>query len=1355
MADALRVHLLGGFRVEVAGRDVPDGEWRRSGATALVKILCLHRRLHRDQAVDLLWPDAAGDVGLRRLNKALHYARRVLGSDRLRQRDGMLLFATDNLWTDVDAFEQAARKGDTEAALALYTGDLLPENRFDDWAEPRRTELRDAVVPLLLARASGGTPQQAERDLLRLIALDPLHEEAYARLMRLEAGRGHRHVALRWYDRLAAQLRAELDVEPRADLQQLHRTLSTGGVVEEQARGTAGVRAGKTARAGAGGQAAELDGSAHGSAPRRAGAPAAARAEERAVTRAEESARTGPSESGGNGPDEERKLVTVLDADLRGVRGTAADADPESARREIARWTDQLGEIVARWGGAVQPLLGGGVIGIFGFPTAREDHAVRALRAASEILRRCPAPIRLSVDTGQIIAPASGAELSRIGGAVLDSAARLRAAAAPHTVLVADRTRRAAEQVEFRAGASSPAAFSPGPANRAALSHGPANPAANGTDDPAGNGSADPAANGSADAAGFRFSDAYSVGAPPVIAYRLLNGEIDRAAPTKSARETPMIGRADELKAVLSLIDEAVTSGRPRLITVTGVAGIGKTRLVHEIVARQENARVLVGRCLAAGDGITFWALGEILRQACGIPLGDSGARAQQRLRDHLREVLEGQRLTPAELDTTIFALATTAAVRLPDNPLDAADPREVADELSRAWPRLATAFATRGPLLLVVEDLHWAGAPLVGMLSRLVTRAHGPIVVLTTARPEFLESQPGRPDVSMVSLRELPPDDSRTLLAALPHPPSRRDEILARAEGNPYFLAQLAAHAKDDDSLPDTLHALLAARVDALPADEKRLLQAASVMGRVFWTPPLRARLGDNLPTILAALEDKSLIHARDDEYAFQHALLRDVAYASLPAAQRAAGHAEVAAWLEEVSRERIDEVIELVAVHYSAAADGPDADEWTRGKAFRSLITAGIAARRRWAVPRALDLHRAAVRHAATPAERAGALEAIGDDHETAYAGDEAVQAWREAITALRNAPEHGDRRAGLCLKTAQMVVARWGGFRAPADPALGDRVIDEGLAAVADPPTKTQLLALRALCGGRWAWTGRDDPVPVTGRQAAADEACALADRLGSPMLRAQALLGLTAVRFLQERYDDAVTTVLDEVALVEQEGRNRDRALGHAIACLVVGGVRGDYELALEHAHRSYDWARDLSPHDRLHGTAAVLVCLEELGRWDEVDPFLDEHLSLRQGPIVGMACPYIRSGPLTGALALARRGDIARAREVAATVSVDLNYPGMAEVVRARLAVVTGDVTTGRALAERVVALGRRPGPEEIPHEALALVEALRAAGDHDALAGFLPHAKKTAAYLAPLRSALTKNRSALDPVERA
>ncbi|MDY7085356.1 MAG: AAA family ATPase, partial [Actinomycetota bacterium] len=1113
MPAGLRLHLLGGFRAEVAGRTVADHEWQRSGAIGLVKVLALHGpRLHRDQVTDLLWPEAETTLGTSRLNKALHFARRVLGSDRLLLRDDMISLDPAGLWIDVDAFEQAARDGDTAGALALYAGDLLPENRFDGWAESRRTQLREAVVPLLIER--GG-----RADLERVVELDPLREDAYAGLMRLEAAQGHRHLAVRWYDRLAETLRSELGVEPHDDVKRLHASLTP---------------------------------------------PAA----EPRVT-------------------EERKLVTVLDADLRGVRGQAADADPERARREIAGWTAQLTEIVTRWGGAAQPVIGGGVIGLFGYPDACEDHAARALWAGHEIHSRFPIPIRLGADTGEIIAPAAGegALPHQVCGAVLDAAARLRAVAAPGSLLATGRTSRAATPhgtFQFAAGP----AHLPGEA--------PASPVARTMD-------------------GGR---------------RLVSASRTVA---EDASEPAMVGRDAELSAVLSLVDQAAAGGVPRLVTVTGPAGIGKSRMVREVIARRPGMRVLRGRCLAAGDGITYWALGEILREACGITLADSGEVAHRRLRETL---------APALPDRTVHALATTAGIRLPGNPLDDADPLDVDDELGRAWPRLATALAVREPLLLVVEDLHWAGAPLIAMLSRLVTRAEGPVVVLTTARPEYEQPQPA----DVVFLRALPDADCRALLEALPHriTPEDGKRILARAEGNPYFLGQLAAHLAEGGrgALPDTVHSLLAARVDALPAAEKQVLQRAAVIGRVFWAAPLHAG-----PGRLEALESRGLIRARpasavagQDEYAFQHALLRDVAYAGLPRSQRAARHAEAAAWLEEVARERVGEFIEVIAVHYAAAADVPDTGDWIRGKAFRSLIAAGVSARRRYAVRRALDLHRRAIPYASNRAERAEALEAIGDDHESAYAGDEAITAWREAITALPK----DDRRARLCLKTAQMVIARWGGFRTPTDPALGDRVVGEGLAAVTDPSTKAQLLALRALCGGRWAWTGHPDPVPVRERRRAATEASVLAGRIGSASLRGMAMLGVAAVHFQEERYEDAVEAVLQEVTLVEQEGRDRDRALGHLIACLLVGGVRGEYEPALEHALRSYEWARALSPHDRLHGTGVVMICLEQLGRYDEVDPYLDEHLRLRQGPTAEMSCPYIRSGPLAGALALAHR-----------------------------------------------------------------------------------------------------------------
>ena len=500
-------------------------------------------------------------------------------------------------------------------------------------------------------------------------------------------------------------------------------------------------------------------------------------------------------------------------------------------------------------------------------------------------------------------------------------------------------------------------------------------------------------------------------------------------------------------------------------------------------------------------------------------------------------------------MDDTIFALAATAAIPMPDSPLDDAPPRAVADALAQAWPRFATAAASSGPLIMVVEDLHWAGEPLLDMLVRLVARSSGPVVVLTTARPEFLEQHPGfgaaSADVSMISLRTLTERASRDLLDSLPRASAldarRRDEILARADGNPYFLEQLVAHVADGGSgaLPDTLHALLAARVDALPVPEKRLLQAAAVVGRVFWVEPLRGRLGTTSPTrsplwrtVASSWPDRPPASPARSEFAFKHALLRDVAYASLPAAQRARGHADVAEWLEEVSQDRVGEVMELVAYHYAAAADGWDADPGDPGEAelitanaFRSLIRAGVGARRRYAIAKAVELHRRALDYAANVGERAEAMEAIGDDHEVAFDGDAAVEAWQTAIEMLRQEPSQADRRAGLCLKTAQMAVARWGGFRVPADPALADRLIDEGLAVVRDPAAKAHLLILRALCGARWSWTGRPDPVPVTERRRAAEAGWRLADRLGTPSLRGLARRGMAAVHLVEGDYEDA--------------------------------------------------------------------------------------------------------------------------------------------------------------------------------------------------------------------------------------
>jgi DNA-binding SARP family transcriptional activator len=1251
--DVLRVFVLGGFRAEIAGSAVAEEAWRRSGASALVKLLAVTpgHRLHREQLTEILWPGLDPVAGARRLSKALHFARRALDGGHLRLRDDLLSLEADDLWVDLDAFDEAAEQGDTEGALALYTGDLLPENRFDQWAEPRRAQARALVVRLLLEqgidREARGDRRGAVASFERVVGIDPVHEEAYARLMRLAASDGQRHIAVRWYGRMVENLREELGVEPKQELQHLYSDIVSGRLV-----------------------------------------PVTIAAPEPQV-----------AETFAPASVEERKLVTVLAADLRGLR---SDPDPERARRETAGWTDVLCDVVARWGGVVERIVGGGVVAVFGYPAAREDHAARALWAGHEMLERVPVPIRVGIDTGEVIAPAAGAgSLSGLGGEVLEAAAWLREAAQPRTVLVTDRTRLAAYG-EFH--------FGP--------------PVPQGRD-----------------------------GARPLTAADWTAG---RVLPES---EPPMVGRDDETRVVLSLIDEAAASGRPRLVTIVAAAGVGKSRLVREVVVaaqkQRPDTRVLRGRCLAAGDGVTYWALGEILRDACGISLSDAGSAAQRKLRDRLGELLK------SDVDDTLYALAATAAIPMPDNPLDDAPPRAVADALARAWPRFATAAAAGGPLILVVEDLHWAGTPMVDMLVRLVARSTGPVVVLTTARPEFLEEHPGfgaaSADVSMISLRSLNERSSRDLFASLPGAQGleerRRDDIVSRAEGNPYFLEQLVAHVAEGGSgaLPDTLHALLAARVDALPLAEKRLLQEAAVMGRVFWIEPLRGRLSYDIAEPLSDLESRGLVLARQAsglagqlEYAFKHALLRDVAYASLPVTQRARGHADVAEWLEEISRDRVAEVMELVAYHYSAAADGWDADaadpgeaELVTANAFRSLIRAGVGARRRYAITKAIELHRRALDYASCTAERAEATEAIGDDHEVTFDGDAAVEAWLAAIQMLRGEPGQDDRRAELCLKTALMAGCRWGGFRVPADPAPVDQVVDEGLTVVRDPAAKAQLLALRAICAARWSWTGRPDPVPVIERRRAAEAGLRLAEGLGGLPLLGLARRGMAVVHLIEGDFEDAVA-MLEQVDLFANGGAARDLALAHTIAGIFVADIRGDYREALVHAHASHKVARGLFPHDRMHATFFMMARLEVLGRWSEIESYLDEHLALLDGPEAAASCPYIRGGPLVGALALARLGDVKRAREIAEMTVANLDHPSHAEVVRAQLAIELGDVATGRELAERLVRLGRRPAPEEIPEENLVLVEAMEAQEDHDALLTFLPAARATSGYLAAI-----------------
>jgi DNA-binding SARP family transcriptional activator len=1255
----LRVWLLGGFRAAIDGRPVADEAWRRNKAKALVKLLALapRQRLHREQLMDVLWPELAAEAAAANLRKAVYFARQALAPEHLRLRDDLLRLEAARLWIDVAAFETADEAGDLQAAVELYAGDLLPEDRFEPWTEERRERLHARFARRLLERAreleAAGEVHAAAAILERLAAVDPLNEEAVTGVMRAHALAGQRHLALRWYRQLEERLAEELGVEPGPEARRLHEELAAGRFPP---------------------------------APPPPPVDSAGR----------------PSAEG----VEERKLVTVVLLDLL----ASADADPERARLELERGAGLAAEVLESWGGTVERLVGGSVLAVFGVPTAHEDDAGRALRAGLELLERSALPVRAGVATGEVIAPAgTGADPREIAGVVLEVAARLKESAPPGTVMAAERTCRVAG-AGFELGAPLPVA--------------------KGTD--------------------------LELRARPLV------GVASGPPPGEPRLQGPLIGRDAELGVMLGLFEEVVASGRPRLLTVVGSAGVGKSRLVAEgvaaMAARRPDTTVLRGRCLSAGHGITYWALGEILREACGVSLSDPLEVAQDCCATGLRDIL-GRLASPGDLDATVFALAATCGVSLPGNPLDQLQPRAVADELAHAWPRFASACAAAGPALLVIEDLHWAGPELLETLELTVARATGPLLVVATTRPELAETRPGfgrqGDGADSISLRPLAEGPSRELLDHLAPAGGLAaglgEEVLARAEGNPLFLEELVLHlaGAGAGALPDSLQALLAARMDGLPAGDKRVLQQAAVVGRVFWADPVdRAAGPERTAASLRSLERRGFVVRRpgsslpgQTELSFRHALIHEVAYRSIPRVQRARAHAEVGDWLERLAGGRREEFTELLAYHFGAAAADDAAElawpqpaerQQVRAKAFAHLLEAGAAARRRFAVAKAVELHRQAGTLAATDHEHRIILEELGDDHGSAYHGEEAMAAWVQALAGVRADPGAGADRARLCRKLAWLMASTPGAFRSNPDPTVVDQFVAEGLAAAEDPTSRAWLRLARGVSARLWRGSepygqgALPDPVPIEDRIADVEHALAAAEAGGVADLASAATSALKVLYGVAGRYQDVLALDRRELeglaqtraALLEQADVLRTVATNAIM-------IRAGFEEGLELARRCLELSAGSNPHQLMHALWPMLTALYHLGRWDELLPLADEHVAaFRQDSAAG--CHFVRDGPVVGATVLAQRGELSAARALAAVVGDPGADLDTASAWQARFATASGDPDLARRISADKARERRLYGPQHV----LALLEALVALEDWPAVAEFLPLARQ-------------------------
>jgi class 3 adenylate cyclase len=591
---------------------------------------------------------------------------------------------------------------------------------------------------------------------------------------------------------------------------------------------------------------------------------------------------------------EVRKTVTIVFCDLVHSTGLA-EGDPEAYRRVQWRYFEAMREVVERHGGTVEKFIGDEVMAVFGVPTTHEDDALRAVRAADEMLdgaRELGLGVRVGVNTGEVIAGDPGEGQGFVSGEAVIVAKRLEQAAEPGEILIGKATYPLVSH-----------AVSAGPLERIPVK-------------------------GKRDEVGR---------------HRL--GEVDPHAPAVArGLHVPIVGRDAEIDLLRQSFDRAVEERSARLFTVLGPAGIGKSRLAAELVSRLgDRATPAVGHCLSYGVGITYWPLTEILRE-----LGGEEAAA---------EALEGEE-REGVLDVIRGLTGRAEAVGS-------------GEETFRAVRRVFEALSRRRPLVLCFEDIHWAEQMLLDLVEYLAGWSRGaPMLILCLARPDLVERRPTwiapSTNADAIALESLSGPDSAALLDDFAGEsglsPALRERIGDAAEGNPLFLEQMAAMAAEQDedelSVPPSIQALLAERLDRLTADERVLLERASVVGRDFSLAAVAALSaeGDDEPppSGLLALARKGLIQPgaaseMEDRFSFQHILVREAAYEATSKALRAQLHEQLADWMQLSGDGKIPE---LVGYHLEQAflyrRELGIADEQTEGLRARAGDLLGAAGNR-----------------------------------------------------------------------------------------------------------------------------------------------------------------------------------------------------------------------------------------------------------------------------------------------------------------------------------------------------------------------------------------------------------------------
>lgn len=937
---SVEYRILGPLEVIGPGGPIEIGSARQR---AILAVLALHagETISSDRLIEEVWGDNPPPGAHHTLGVHVSGLRRTIGTDRVETHPNGYRLRSEGSDIDLRRFEallseasRALDEGDPHAAaarfaagLALWRGPALGD--LDATATRAERTRLDELRALALARRieadlACGRHMDVIPELRRIVAEMPLQEAFSARLMLALYRSGRQAEALEVYLHAREVLDRELGVEPGQELEAMQRAV----LEHDPALNIAAV----TGRPRPSARPADSSAQSEGQPPLvDAAAAAVSPAGVEALARDHPADRPTPSIQAVPRRADTRRTVTTLMADVRGSTLAGEPLDPERARDLLDRCFEEARVILERHGGTVEPVVGDALLAAFGVPLVHEDDALRAVQAAAEMRDALAAlndrigrelgvriETRVGINTGEVVASWASGSVTRVTGDAVNVATRLEQAAGPGEILLGDGTHRLVRWTV----------------------------------------DAEPV--GAIDARG-RFG--------PIKAVRLL-GVTPGVGGRAHRFDSPLVGRERERRLLEAAFEQATADQTCQLFSLLGSAGVGKSRLVYEFARSiRPEAQVLRSRCPAYGERVAFWPVVETIKQAAGIGDADMADAVRGKIAALVRE----------DRQATAIAEHVAAIIGVSEVP-------STGEEAAWAIRRTFEAIARARPLVIVFDDVQWAEPSFLDLIECLADTSRGaPILLLCIARPELLDERPGwgggKLSATSVLLGPLAAADVstlvRNLLGGSGVPQAVERKIVEAAEGNPLFVEEYLAMLLDDEvisragdewvatadlaaiSPPASIMALLVARLDRLPDDEREVLERAAVVGKVFTREAVEALVEPEAqPGVvrrLGALVHKELIRPdrpspdASDSHRFKHMLIRDAAYAGLSRYDRAELHERFADFQERAAGHRLAEYEEIIGYHLEQATLdrqqlGLD-DERTRELARRAAQLLGAA--------------------------------------------------------------------------------------------------------------------------------------------------------------------------------------------------------------------------------------------------------------------------------------------------------------------------------------------------------------------------------------------------------------------------